>query len=734
MRIASSSGILMDANGKANGSAPSALVAYFLGMGFSREMVFRAIKEIGNDNNNTFPHLLQLLPFLSGDTDSEQILELLLTYQAIGSDPSVGNSSHSACDPQILDEEDEEDVNWDEDDTVDNFDRATYSDGSGDEMSEKDEKIKSLVSMGFPEDEAMRAITRCGLDASVDLLVESIYAPASAGNVYFTNLSDYEDTEFSSFGGRKKTKLIDGTKKKRERYRSRPQWNQVPFDGSHEEPMPLPNPMVGFSLPNDGLRSVHRNLPDHALGPPFFYYENVALAPKGVWTTISRFLYDIYPEFVDSKYFCAAARKRGYIHNLPIKNRSPVLPIPPKTISEAFPSTKMWWPSWDPRRQFNCLQTCVASVKHTERIRCALGRFGDALPPAVQKSVLEECRKWNLVWAWNLYEDSGLSRNIRGVWTTISRFLYDIYPEFVDSKYFCAAARKRGYIHNLPIENRSPILPIPPKTISEAFPSTKMWWPSWDPRRQFNCLQTYVASAKHTERIRCALGRFGDALPPAVQKSVLEECRKWNLVWVGKKKVATLEPDEMEFLLGYPRNHTRGEARYRALGNSFQVDTVAYHLSVLRDIFPNGMNVLSLFSGIGGAEIALHRLGIRMKTVVSVEISEANMALLRSWWDQTQTGTLIEIADVQNLTAERIELFIRRFGGFDLVIGGSPCNNLAGSNRYDRDGLEGKHSTLFYHYYRILDSVKTIMASMKVVSPCLQGPSDETILLLDTEN
>lgn len=133
---------------------------------------------------------------------------------------------------------------------------------------------------------------------------------------------------------------------------------------------------------------------------------------------------------------------------------------------------------------------------------------------------------------------------------------------------------------------------------------------------------------------------------------------------------------------------------------------------MLRDIFPNGMNVLSLFSGIGGAEVALHRLGICMKTVVSVEISEVNMALLRSWWDQTQTGTLIEIADVQNLTAERIELFIRRFGGFDLVIGGSPCNNLAGSNRYHRDGLEGKHSTLFYHYYRILDSVKTIMASM----------------------
>uniref|UniRef100_J3LJ60 DNA (cytosine-5)-methyltransferase DRM2 n=1 Tax=Oryza brachyantha TaxID=4533 RepID=J3LJ60_ORYBR len=561
-----------DANGKANGSAPPALVADFMGMGFPKEMVLKAIKEIG-------------------DTDTEQLLELLLTYQAIGGDPSVGNCSASTSTPQVIEEEeeddDDDDVNWEEDDAAGNCARAPDSDGSGDEdflqeMSENDEKIKTLVRMGFPEDEAKMAITRCGLDASVDTLADSIFASQTAGNGYSANSSEYEDTEFSSFGGRKKTIFMNGNKKKRKRYGSGPQGSQLPFDGSHEESMPLPNPMVGFSLPSDRLRSVHRNLPDQAFGPPFFYYENVALAPKGVWATISRFLYDIQPEFVDSKYFCAAARKRGYIHNLPIENRTPVLPIPPKTISEAFPNTKRWWPSWDPRRQFNCLQTCVAS-------------------------------------------------------------------------------------------------------------------------------------AKLTERIRCALGSVGDAPPPQVQKYVLEECRKWNLVWVGKNKVAPLEPDEMEFLLGYPRNHTRGVSRterYRALGNSFQVDTVAYHLSVLREMFPTGMNVLSLFSGIGGAEVALHRLGIRMKAVVSVEKSEVNRTVLKSWWDQTQTGTLIEIADVRTLTPDRIESFIRRFGGFDLVIGGSPCNNLAGSNRHHRDGLEGEHSALFYDYFRILDSVKTSMAGM----------------------
>ncbi|XP_038973881.1 alanine and glycine-rich protein-like [Phoenix dactylifera] len=55
------------------------------------------------------------------------------------------------------------------------------------------------------------------------------------------------------------------------------------------------------------------------------------------------------------------------------------------------------------------------------------------------------------------------------------------------------------------------------------------------------------------------------------------------------------------------------------------------------------------------------------------------------------------------------EEMINTFGGFDLVIGGSPCNNLSGSNRYSRDGLEGKHSSLVYDYFRILDLVKCIM-------------------------
>uniref|UniRef100_A0ACD5Y6I1 Uncharacterized protein n=1 Tax=Avena sativa TaxID=4498 RepID=A0ACD5Y6I1_AVESA len=305
-----------------------------------------------------------------------------------------------------------------------------------------------------------------------------------------------------------------------------------------------------------------------------------------------------------------------------------------------------------------------------------------------------------------------VARAPKGVWDTFSRFLYDIEPEIVDSLHFCATARKRGYIHNLPIGNRFPLRPLPPKTIFEAFPHYKKWWPSWDRREQLNCLLTSVASAALNERIHYALASSSDPPPPNVQNYGMRECRKGNLVWVGKNKVAPLEPNEMEYLLGFPRDHTRGVSntkRYQCLGNSFQVDTVAYHLSVLKDIFPNGVNVLSLFTGIGGGEVALHRLGIHMRAVVSVEICEVNRRILRGWWDQTQTGKLIEIDDVETFNDDIVASFVCRFGGFDLVIGGSPCNNLAGRNRHTRDGLEGDKSFLFHHYGRILSAVKLAM-------------------------
>ncbi|RZC10319.1 DNA (cytosine-5)-methyltransferase DRM2-like [Glycine soja] len=547
-------------SGEASSSAVlanSKVLDHFVSMGFSREMVSKVIQEYGEENE-------------------DKLLEELLTYKALESssrplqriepDPCSSENAGSS---------------WDDFSDTDIF--------SDDEeiaktMSENDDTLRSLVKMGYKQVEALIAIERLGPNASLEELVDFI-GVAQMAKAEDALLPPQEKLQYNDYAKSNKRRLYDyevlGRKKPRGCEKK-----ILNEDDEDAEALHLPNPMIGFGVPTESSFITHRRLPEDAIGPPYFYYENVALAPKGVWQTISRFLYDVEPEFVDSKFFCAAARKRGYIHNLPIQNRFPLLPLPPRTIHEAFPLTKKWWPSWDIRTKLNCLQTCIGSAKLTERIRKAV----------------------------------------------------EIYDE--------------------------------------------------DP-------------------------------PESVQKYVLHQCRKWNLVWVGRNKVAPLEPDEVETLLGFPRNHTRGGGisrtdRYKSLGNSFQVDTVAYHLSVLKEMYPNGINLLSLFSGIGGAEVALHRLGIPLKNVVSVEKSEVNRNIVRSWWEQTnQKGNLYDMDDVRELDGDRLEQLMSTFGGFDLIVGGSPCNNLAGSNRVSRDGLEGKESSLFFDYFRILDLVKNMSAKYR---------------------
>ncbi|KAG4914429.1 DNA (cytosine-5)-methyltransferase DRM2 [Glycine soja] len=560
----SSSSRLTLPNGDAGEASSSAVLAnskvldHFVNMGFSREMVSKVIQEYGEENE-------------------DKLLEELLSYKALESSPQP----QQRIEPDPCSSENAG-SSWDDFSDTDIF--------SDDEeiaktMSENDDTLRSLVKMGYKQEEALVAIERLGPNASLEELVDFI-GVAQMAKAEDALLPPEEKLQYNDYAKSNKRRFYDYEVLGRKKPRGCEKKILNEDDDEEDEALHLPNPMIGFGVPTESSFITHRRIPEDAIGPPYFYYENVALAPKGVWQTISRFLYDVQPEFVDSKFFCAAARKRGYIHNLPIQNRFPLLPLPPRTIHEAFPLTKKWWPSWDTRTKLNCLQTCIGSAKLTERIRKAV----------------------------------------------------EIYDE--------------------------------------------------DP-------------------------------PESVQKFVLHQCRKWNLVWVGRNKVAPLEPDEVETLLGFPRNHTRGGGisrtdRYKSLGNSFQVDTVAYHLSVLKEMYPNGINLLSLFSGIGGAEVALHRLGIPLKNVVSVEKSEVNRNIVRSWWEQTnQKGNLYDIDDVRELDGDRLEQLMSTFGGFDLIVGGSPCNNLAGSNRVSRDGLEGKESSLFFDYFRILDLVKNMSAKYR---------------------
>ncbi|KAI3855902.1 hypothetical protein MKX03_001450 [Papaver bracteatum] len=297
----------------------------------------------------------------------------------------------------------------------------------------------------------------------------------------------------------------------------------------------------------------------------------------------------------------------------------------------------------------------------------------------------------------------------------------DIEPEFVDSKLFSPAARRRGFIHNLPTDNRFQLLPKPPLTIEASLPQTTRWWPSWDSRTQLGCLLTSAGSAELTptcEGIRETLERSGGDLAAETKKFILFQCQKWNLVWIAKNSVAPLEPEETELFIEYPKFHTKvGGAnrtdRYKALRNSFQVDALAYHLSVLKDRFPKGISVLSLYSGIGGAELALYRLGIPLTLVVAVEPSIIKRKIYKRWWVSSgQKGKLIDsITDVKELTIESLRTLINAYGGFDLVIGGSPCKNHPGTHKKIGNTLEGKLPVSSYDFCKILDDVKFLMAT-----------------------
>ena len=165
-------------------------------------------------------------------------------------------------------------------------------------------------------------------------------------------------------------------------------------------------------------------------------------------------------------------------------------------------------------------------------------------------------------------------------------------------------------------------------------------------------------------------------------------------------------------MLGFDPDHSRNclntSARFKALGNSFSVFTVAFHFSVLKPLYPRGIKVLSLFSGIGGAEVALHKLGIKLLVVVSVELNDETRRCLEAWWAASkQTGVLNqEFHNVKDLGRAEISALVSKHRGFDLIVGGSPCNNLSGNNMVSRVGLEGQQSSVFFEFSRIVTAVR----------------------------
>ena len=114
------------------------------------------------------------------------------------------------------------------------------------------------------------------------------------------------------------------------------------------------------------------------------------------------------------------------------------------------------------------------------------------------------------------------------------------------------------------------------------------------------------------------------------------------------------------------------------------------------------MNYLSLFSGMEAAHLAWSPLG--WACVGVAEIEPAPRALLRARMPHVRNlGNVAEITDED----------VRALGPIDVVIGGSPCQDLSVAGK--RAGLAGARSSLFHEQLRIFHAARALCSARWLV-------------------
>ena len=105
------------------------------------------------------------------------------------------------------------------------------------------------------------------------------------------------------------------------------------------------------------------------------------------------------------------------------------------------------------------------------------------------------------------------------------------------------------------------------------------------------------------------------------------------------------------------------------------------------------MKVVSLFDGISCGLVALKNLGIEVEEYHAFEIDENAIKVSKNHHPE-----IIRYGDV--MAAD-----FSQFIGVDLLLGGSPCQDLS-IQKANREGLKGSKSSLFWKYKEALDVIK----------------------------
>lgn len=130
----------------------------------------------------------------------------------------------------------------------------------------------------------------------------------------------------------------------------------------------------------------------------------------------------------------------------------------------------------------------------------------------------------------------------------------------------------------------------------------------------------------------------------------------------------------------------------------------------------DNINVLSLFDGISGARQALNELGITNQYLAS-EVDKYAIQIAK-----TNHPSNFNLGDVKQINITSLHLL--GIDKVDLLIGGSPCQDLSIANK-DRKGLEGSRSGLFFEYVRLLHELKPKWFILENVASMNQSSRDK---------
>lgn len=128
-----------------------------------------------------------------------------------------------------------------------------------------------------------------------------------------------------------------------------------------------------------------------------------------------------------------------------------------------------------------------------------------------------------------------------------------------------------------------------------------------------------------------------------------------------------------------------------------------------------GLNILSLFDGISGAQVALNRANIEYDTYIASEVDKNAMEVTNKNYPNT-----IQLGDVHHINTYDLP-------EIDLLIAGSPCQGFSWAGK--RLNFDDPRSKLFFEFdkllnklqpkYFMLENVVMAKESIQVINTCL---------------